>query len=325
MAPKSDVIRQARGGPGKQRKVNPWLCVLGHTNLDLHVQVKDLPIAGQSSPVLERATAWGGTANTIARHAASLGVPTRLWSRVGDGFPAEWRRAMEAEGIDLSHFEQRTSARMPSCVVVTDTLGRQAYLMDQGAMASLELEPVPADVAGGLAEDGWLHIATGSPLGYALAADAAKRHGLSIALDPGQELRFQYDARSLEGLARYAQCLFVNEMELEAACTMLEASGPEDLLQLVETVVVTRGAKGASLYRAHAKPVHQRAFAVPLVDPTGAGDALRAGWYAALRAGHDPETALRWGQAAAATSIQHAGAQDHLLAPPDLRRLVGDA
>jgi sugar/nucleoside kinase (ribokinase family) len=214
---------------------------------------------------------------------------------------------------------------MPTCIITTDTLGRQAYMMDQGAMASLAQEPVPADVLDGVADDGWLHIATGAPLGYALVADAARRRGLNVALDPAQELRFQYDARSLEGLARYAQALFLNEAELAVACKMVDAAGPEDLLDLVELLVVTRGPKGASLYRPNLAALHQPAFAVPLVDPTGAGDALRAGWYAALRSGKDHETALKWGQAAAAICIQHIGAQDHLARPPEIDQLLGKA
>src|SRR5205085_516228 len=156
----------------------PTLAVFGHSNLDVQIQVRELPKAGQSEPVLERRTVWGGTACNIARHAAGLGLNVRLWSRVGDDFPATWRAALEGDGIDLSRFDVRKGGRTPTCTIVTDALERQCYLMDQGAMGSLREEPVDASALDGLAPSGWVHVATGPPVGYAWVLDAARRRGL---------------------------------------------------------------------------------------------------------------------------------------------------
>ncbi len=303
----------------------PWLAVCGHANLDVHLVVKELPKQGQSVPVVERRTLWGGTAANIAHHAGGLGVPTRLWSRVGDDFPAAWRKALAADGVDLSSLDVVVGAQTPTCFVLTDLLDRQAYAMDQGPMERMAENPPTPTLLHGMAKGAWLHLATGDPLAYAPIAVAAREQGLRIALDPGQELRYKYDARSLKGLLEAADLLFLNEEELRVACGLVDCFEAEDLLLHVPALVVTRGERGASLYRDGHKPHHAPAFPANVVDPTGAGDALRAGVYAALHAGKGMEDALRWGQAAAAATIERPGAQETALRPSDVARFTSAA
>lgn len=295
----------------------------GHSNLDVLLRVKDLPQAGQSTPVIQRRVERGGNGSNIASHAASLGVPVRLWSRVGDDFPDDWRADLERIGVDASHLAVAAGMATPTCFIFTDNLDRQCFAIDGGPMAGMAHAPPGPDLVGGLAPGGWLHVATGDPLAYAPVADAAHRAGLRVALDPGQEMSFRYDTRSLEGMLSWCDVLFVNEAELRVAAGLLGRSSPEEMLANVPAVVVTRGEKGASLYRRDGKTVHAPAFPLDrLVDPTGAGDAFRAGWYAALHQGLPFEQALRWGQAAGAAKCRHHGSQTHLLTRDDLRPLL---
>lgn len=307
MPPIAAVRPRERDAPGQGPD---FVLVLGHSNVDVQLQLKDLPRPGQSSPVLERRTVWGGTAANIALHAASLGAPTRLWSLVGPDFPAEWNTHLERAGVRLA-LDRVPASRTPTCFVLTDSLGAQSYCMDQGAMDLMTEHPPAPELLDSLAGTGWVHIATGDPLVYAAIASEARQRGHAVALDPGQEMRFRYDATSLRGLLGLSDCLFVNEEELRVACLLLGLSSADELLPHVATVVVTRGAKGASLYRRGQKALHANAFTVRPVDPTGAGDALRSGWYAALAQGLAMDVALRWGQAAAAVKVQHVGGQDH--------------
>ncbi len=304
------------GGNGHAKAA--FLAVCGHTNLDVHLQVKELPKPEQSTPVLHRRKSWGGTGANIAHQAASLGVPVRLWSLVGDDMPVAWRTALSDAGVDTSWIATVPGKDTPSCFVLTDLVDRQSYCMDEGAMAAMAEHPPPDLILDGLAPGGWLHLATGDPLVYAVAADAAGERGLRIALDPGQEMRWRYDRRSFEGLLNLCHAFFVNEEELRVACDFFGYGAPEQFLDHVETVVVTRASKGASLYRRKSKPLHLPAFPAKVVDPTGAGDALRAGWYAALHAGHPMEMALRWGLAAAAIKVAQIGGQDHVIKRSEL-------
>lgn len=301
----------------------PFLAVCGHSNLDVLLRVKDLPRAGQSTPVLQRRVVRGGNGSNIASHAASLGVPVRLWSRVGDDFPPEWRTDLEALGVDVSHLAVASGTATPTCFVFTDAMDRQCFAIDGGPMTAMAQAPPGPDLVKDLAPGGWLHVATGDPLAYAPVVDAARRAGVQVALDPGQEMSFRYDARALAGLLSWCDAFFVNEAELRVAGSLLGKSGPEEMLEHVPLLVVTRGAKGASLYRRGQKSLHAPAPAVDrLADPTGAGDAFRAGWYAALHAGHALEEALRWGQAAGAAKVRHHGAQDYLVTRADLDALA---
>lgn len=299
------------------------LAVCGHTNLDVQLMVQELPRSGQSAPVLERRTVWGGTAANIARHAGGLGVPVRLWSRVGTDFPEAWRDALTADGVDLAHLDVDPNGRTPTCFVLTDLVDQQAYCMDQGPMATMAAHPPGPRLLEGFGPGDWLHLATGDPQAYVALAKHARDQGVSVAFDPGQELRFLYDSRTFERLLEAADVYFCNEAELQVAYNLMSYGDPVQLLDHVETVVVTRGGKGASLYRTRKAPVHMPARTVPrVIDPTGAGDALRAGWYAGLRRGQDLEGALRWGQAAGAAKVQVAGPQSRALRVADLDLLM---
>jgi len=301
-----------------------FLAVCGHVNIDVILQVERLPVAGESMPVRDRRRVWGGTGANIARQAASLGVPTRLWSRVGADFPDDWRGALEADGVDLAFLDVDVGALTPTCTILTTQDHEQAFCMDQGPMGTMQEHPPDPALVEGL--EGWLHVATGDPRAYQGIAEAARNAGVPVALDPGQELRFQYDGRSFERLLEKADAFFVNHHELDVALRLLGYGDPIQILDHTDLVVVTRGKDGADLYRPRKKTLRQPAFPVAhALDPTGAGDALRGGWYAALREGKDVETALRWGQAAAAVAVQHAGSQERVVKPADLRERVPEA
>lgn len=302
----------------------PYLAVVGSTNLDVLLRVKELPKPGQSTPVIQRRTARGGHGANLAAHAASLGVPVRLASRVGSDFPAAWRSDLVGLGVDLTHLDA-TAPATPTCFVFTDLLDRQSFAIDHALHAGDTWQPDPA-VAHNLVPGGWLHLCAGDPLLQAPVAAAAKQAGRNVALDPGQELAFRHDERSLAGLLAFADALMVNDAELRDACRLLGVASAEEVLERVPLLIVTRGAQGASLYRRDGRTVHAPAFPIDrAVDPTGSGDAFRAGWYAALHAGHDTEQALRWGQAAGAAKTRHAGAQDHLVTRADLAGFLGSA
>lgn len=293
-----------------------YLTVLGHTNIDVQLEVEAMPGPSQSAPVQDRRTVYGGTACNIARHAAGLGVDVRLWSRIGPDMPIDWRAELQDAGLDLSHFDVADGGRTPTCYILTDANDDQAYCMDQGAMKDMAQHPPPTTLLDGL--QGWLHVGTGDPAAYMAIADAARGNGIQVALDAGQELRFMYDPATFEKLLDKCDAVFLNDAEMDLALTYLRYGDPVQLLDHVDVVVHTKGKGGASLYRTGHKPYHASAFTVEAIDPTGAGDALRAGWYAALSRGESMERALLEGQAAAAVCVQMHGPQSRTIQPDDL-------
>lgn len=295
------------------------LVVLGHTNIDVQLAVQRLPERDQSSPAQDRRTVYGGTACNIARHAAGLGVPVRLWSRVGGDFPPDWKIALEDDGVDLSFLDIEASGRTPTCYVLTDADGHQAYVMDQGAMGHAIEHPPAADI---LTDARWLHVGTGLPAAYQDLATLARKRGIEVAFDPGQEIHFAYDASAFETLLDSADTAFFNQAELDAALRFMKYGDPVQLLDHVDRVITTHGAAGARLYEG--RHIHEvPAPDVDAVDPTGAGDALRAGWYAALHAGKDRKEALAWGVAAGSAAVTFPGPQGRTLGPDDLTQVRG--
>lgn len=253
------------------RRATIVLLVVGHSNIDVQIQLNHMPSPGVSSPVQSRRTVYGGTACNIARHAASLGVDVRLWSRVGPDFPLEWMEALEEDGVKLAYEE---GSRTPTCFILTDADGEQSYMMDQGAMSPPY--EVPSSTLDGVTQ---LHISTGDPAAYLPLAKEAKRRGIPVAFDPGQEIHFAYDIKSFEALLNQADVFWCNEVELAKAYDFLSYGDPKQFLDHVDTVIVTRGENGADIYTD--KDVqHVPAAPANVVDPTGAGDAFRAGYYA---------------------------------------------
>lgn len=306
------------GVPGP-RPVPADLAVLGHTNIDVQMRMETLPGRGQSVPVADRRTVYGGTACNIARHAAGLGLQARLWSRVGPDFPPDWKVGLVDDGVDLAFLDIDQEGRTPTCFILTDDEGEQAYCMDQGAMGAMKENPPSTSLLDGL--EGWIHFATGAPEAYLPLMQEARKRAVPVGFDPGQELRFMYTPKMFERLLDQSDVLFLNEAEARQALAYLRYGDPAQLLDHVGTVVLTHGAQGATLLRDGKKAHKGPAFKVKATDPTGAGDAMRAGWYAALRAGHDVETALRWGQAAAAVAVQHHGPQSRLVRMADIEQL----
>ncbi len=286
-----------------------FLAVAGHSNIDVQLSVASMPGAGQSSPVADRRTVYGGTACNVARHAAGLGVPTRLWSRVGDDFPPDWKVALEADGVELA-FD--VAGRTPTCFILTEPMGDQAYCMDQGAMTPPYM--VPSSI---LDDVQWLHVATGDPDSYLPLMREARERGIRVSLDPGQEIHFAYNDASFAKAIDLANVLFVNEVELAKAYQFMAYGDPQQFLDHVDALVVTHGGKGADLFQA-AGVTHADAPAVTVVDPTGAGDAFRAGWYSALHAGRTMVDALHFGVRAGAAAVQFQGPQPRALKPRDL-------
>jgi sugar/nucleoside kinase (ribokinase family) len=288
----------------------PFLTVIGHSNIDVLLNVASMPGGGRSSPVKSRQTVYGGTAANIARHAGGLAVPVRLWSRVGTDFPADWRADLKADGVELAFDEVGVT---PTCYVLTTPDGEQAYCMDQGAMTPPYT--VPGTVLDGDVK--WLHVCTGDPGSYEPLVDAARAAGIKIAFDPGQEIHFAYDERSFNRMLERADVVFLNEVELVKALGFCGYGSAEQLLDHVDAVIVTRGGDGADLWTSEGK-THEPAPHVKLVDSTGAGDGLRAGWYRALYAGETMQEALKVGVLSGAVVVTMEGPQPRAITVADL-------
>jgi ribokinase len=163
------------------------------------------------------------------------------------------------------------------------------------------------------ADAGHLHLS-----GYPLL-DAASRPGALAALAAARRrgLTTSVDAASAEPLRRAGVPAFrtwVRGVDLllcnaDEAGVLAGAEGARSLTAVAATVVVKRGARGAVWYGAGDREWSVAGDPVPVIDPTGAGDAFAAGLLAAWCAGADPQAALAAGAVLGAAAVTRVGAR----------------
>lgn len=290
--------------------VRNFLGVFGHVVLDHILAVPHLPVPETTVRALGRDRYFGGTGGNVARIAARLGVRCALASFVGEDFPAEYRHALRADGVDLTDLHVVKGAATPSAWIFTGPDGRQTTVIDQGPMWAAHRQRLPDHT---VRSSQVVHLGTGRPQYLARVAGLAAKLGKTIAFDPSQEITYAYTRASFLPLLRRAHVFFGNETEVRWALRYARVRRPEDLLRFVEQVVVTRGRKGSTVY-ARDEGMHRIPRIPPrrIVDVTGAGDAYRAGYYAGMSRGYEPRRCGLLGSAVASFIIEARGTQGRI-------------
>ena len=276
------------------------LLVAGHVVVDRYLGVRRFPPAHRTEPVLSERTVLGGTATNLAIVAARQGLRVGLLSRVGDGFPTEFRRALARERIDVRGLEHVTGTPTPTCTIVEEPAGATRMLFQQGPMGLAR--GVPA--GSWWRAYRWLHLATGDPRSYVRLARAAKARRQHVTLDPAQEIFYRWDAPTFRSALPSVDLLFGNRAELDLAGRWAGGGTVEGLLAHVPLIVRTEGADGASaFYRGGSlhvrarRPRRRRTY-------VGAGDAFRGGFYAGWLRGAPLKSCLEDGLREATARIE---------------------
>ena len=280
------------------------LLVSGHVNVDRFLSVRAFPLADRTVPVVRNRTELGGTASNLARVASAYGVASGLVARVGEGFPAVFRRRLERAGIDLRGLVSVPGRPTPTCFIVEDSKGGQRTLIDQGPMADTGHAALPGDW---IQEYSWVHLTTGDPDFQLRLARRARASGLHVAADPAQEIHYRWDRRRFAALLGECELLFGNRSEIARALGLAGTRSLDGLLDRVPLVVRTEGRAGASAFsragRDHVPSVRPRSPRTLV----GAGDAFRGGFYAAFFGGRPMKECLTAGARASAAWIDGPG------------------
>ena len=281
-----------------------FLAVFGHVNIDVKVQLGCLPSPGKSAEVLSRGQVLGGTAANISMFSSTLGIPTALATFVGSDFPPEYLKALRSTGVDLDDLQIVKDGTSPVCFVLTDTGQNQMYFIDQGVQRDLEVRPL---LENAVRRSQCIHISTGRPGYYIRIAKLAKKLGKRVFMDPGQEIHFLYDRKNIRGLLKYCDGFFGNTLEASVAVNLLGGRNVSDLLDFVDVAIITDGKRGSKIYtkdKVHTIPVIKKS---DIADPTGAGDAYRAGFYSGLMRGLGYRQCGLLGSAAASVVVRNRG------------------
>ncbi|MFW6041197.1 MAG: carbohydrate kinase family protein [Thermoplasmatota archaeon] len=294
-----------------------YLGVFGHTALDVILNVKNLPIPNSSVCVDNKVIRYGGTGANIAKCASELGVKTSLASFVGEDFPEDYHNFLKDSGVILKDLKKLEGYNTPTCWIITDEDENQMALMDQGPMTDMtdfELSTFTID------NSDIVHIGTGRPEYYKKVIDRALSLNKTIVFDPSQEISYVYDEETFRYFIERSQYFFCNKTELDLALKYLSLEHASSLLDYVEVVVVTRGKEGSSIY-SQGEEVDIPVFKPKkVVDPTGAGDVYRGGFYAAHYRGYDLKECGIIGSVTASFALEKAGPQEGNFNWEDIRK-----
>ncbi len=275
-----------------------WVVVVGGTNMDVVARTSAPLVPATSNPGHTRISP-GGVGRNIAACLGLLGAPVRLVSAVGDdAFGDEALRVTAACGADVSAVRRVPGGATGTYTALLDSRGELvAAVSDMAITDDLELETLHLDDAALVVVDG--NLARDQVAKVRAAAASA---GVPVAFEPVSVAK----ASRLHDEVQDFFLVTPNSDEIGALVGRRDDpwTAVFDLYDRgVEHVWMREGARGSYLCRPGVRPVHLPAVPVDVVDVTGAGDAMLAGWIAAWLRGADPVEAARDGHRAAAATI----------------------
>ena len=249
----------------------------------------------------------GGCAPNISFGLARLGVTPVLVGAAGDDF-ADYRSWLERHGVDCESVHISESKHTARFVCTTDATMAQFASFYPGAMSEarqIELAPIVARVG----DPSYVLIGPDDPDGMLRHTKECRQRGYAFIADPGQQLAFG-EGELIRGLVDGAAILFSNEYESHLIEQKTGWSADE-ILERVGTQVSTLGAKGVRIMSAGQESIEVGACEVTAVEPTGVGDAFRAGYLAATSWDCRPERAAQVGCTLAAYVVASVGTQEY--------------
>jgi ribokinase len=273
------------------------ISVVGHTAIDHISRVPRFPPVNGSIHILDRKVYFGGGAANIAAGIAKLGEPCTLVSAVGGDFSgSEYERWMGQLGIERQFFTI-PDAHTATAFMFTDEAGDQITFFEWGASVAFEYEDAPFLP--------FVHMATADPGFNVRVAERSE----FATFDPGQDLH-RYSKEQLDAILSNINVLFANHHEIHGMEKIL-GKNKQEIISRVPMAVITMGKDGSVL---HEKGNSSRipAIRVKMADPTGAGDAYRAGFLTAFYRGYGPLTACKLGTVTASFAVEKTGCQTNL-------------
>ena len=252
----------------------------------------------------------GGAGANMAYGLGLLGLAPVLVGAVGNDF-ADYDAWLTRHGVDTASVHWSEFKHTARFVCTTDAVNNQIASFYSGAMSeasSIELAPV-ADRVGAL---DLVVVGPNDPTAMVRHTQECRDRGYAFVADPSQQLAWA-DGEMIRDLVDGADLLFTNEYE---AALLLQKTGWSDaeVLDRVGTWITTRASDGVLVRQTGAEPIE--VIAVPEtkpVEPTGGGDALRAGFIAGRMWGLGLERATQLGSAVATEAVEVIGTQEYEL------------
>ena len=246
---------------------------------------------------------FGGSGGNIVYNMKLLDADCLPMGTVGVDF-AEYRKWLEQNGVDQRHLRVVENTFTAQCFITTDLDNNQITTFQTGAMAHSHENRI--SMAEGVSIG---IVAPDGKEGMLQHARQFAEQDIPFIFDPGQNVTVLTGDELLDSLEHAAWAVFNDyEWQLVTDKTGLSASGA---LDRVDSLIITRGASG-SVIHTRAGPVDiPTARAKRLTDPTGCGDAYRAGLLYGLMRGMDWDTTGRIASLMGKIKIEVRGTQNH--------------
>jgi adenosine kinase len=283
-----------------------------------HILPDKIHILNVAFLVPEMRREYGGCAANIAYGVTLLGDTALPMATAGHDF-GPYRERMVSKGISVEHIRVIDEAFTAQAFITTDLDDNQITAFHPGAMQYAHLNKV-ADVR---AKVGLGIVAPDGRQAMIEHAAQFESAGIPFIFDPGQGLPM-FSGEELVQFIERATWMAVNDYEwglVQQKTGLTQAQ----ITDKVQALVVTRGAEGSVIY------TKDQTWTIPcvkpkaVVDPTGCGDAYRAGLIHGLLHGLDWETTGRLASLMGAIKIESRGPQNHQFTRPELLRRYADS
>ncbi len=268
-----------------------------------HILPDQIHILNVAFLVPEMRREFGGCAGNIAYNLKLLGGSPLIMATVGDDF-GPYAARLEKLGLSQQHIRHVPDSFTGQAFITTDLDDNQITAFHPGAMSyseKIHVAEAQAVTLGIVAPDG-----RNGMLQHAQEFHAA---GIPFVFDPGQGMPM-FDAQELLNFVEQADYVTVNDYEAK----LLQDKTGQTITQLAKRTrafIITLGAQGSVIYTDGKEISIPTPKAEALLDPTGCGDAYRAGLLHGIQQGWDWDTTGRLASLLGALKIASRGGQNH--------------
>jgi adenosine kinase len=276
-----------------------------------HILPESIHMLSVSFLVPQMRRNFGGVAGNIAYNLSLLGIRPEVLATVGQDFDS-YETWMRRHGLSLQHIRRIPESYTAQAFITTDLDDNQITAFHPGAMQNSGQYDVPTDA-------GVTHGLVGPDSRDAMVNHARQfaDAGIPFIFDVGQGLPM-FDGESLATFIEQASWVIVNDYEGQL---IQERTGltPEQIAARCRAYIVTRGSQGSIVYADGKVTEIPPVTAAKVVDPTGCGDAYRAGILYGLVNGLDWATTGRLASLIGSIKIAHHGTQSHSFTLDDIQ------
>lgn len=247
----------------------------------------------------------GGTAGNIAYNLALLQANTAIFAASGNDF-GEYGAFLKQTGVDTTNIYNIKDKSTASAFIMTDKADNQITGFYPGAMADAgnyslrDVQQQPAFVI----------ISPNDPKAIIKLSDECRELQLPFMIDIGMQLP-SLTTDEIKKIIQKATILIANDYEIDLLKTKTSLS-EKDLFDSVEIIITTLGPNGSEIKTKAKNYTIKPSVPKEVLDPTGAGDAYRAGFMAGYIRNFDLKICGQMGSVAAAYAIEKYGTQEHI-------------